>query len=90
MYNELVKVTKKKQIHDTENKLVVTSEEKGRGRRRGKREAGKGRPRPLGVRRLRTHWEQLFNISVPQFPHLLNGDKNNSAYALDCREALMS
>ena len=29
---------------------MVTREEKGRGRRRGKREAGKGRRRPLGVR----------------------------------------
>jgi len=29
---------------------VVTREEKGRGRRRGKREAGKGRRRLLGVR----------------------------------------
>lgn len=26
------------------------------------------------------HWEQLFNISVPQFSHLLNGDKNKSAH----------
>lgn len=26
------------------------------------------------------HWEQVFNISVPQFPHLLNGDKNKSVY----------
>ena len=72
MYNELVKVTKKKQIHDTENKLVVTSEEKGRGRRRGKREAGKGRPRPLGVRRLRTHC--LTRGPQTQFLTSVNGE----------------